>query len=117
MSDVIDLDALQPKPAIIKFKDKEITLLPPTTGDVLRLGEVSQKLQDITKEGDSAKIEASLEVVTQQVYKIVPDLSGEPLNTQQLLVLIKAISDMAIPPDAKELKARGITVDSDPKVA
>jgi hypothetical protein len=114
VSNIIDLDALQPQPAIIKFKNKEITLNPPTTGDVLKLGEVAQKLQDIG-ELDADAVDATVQEVTNQVYKIIPDLAGEVLSTAQLLTLIKAISDMAIPPDAKELQERGITVDTDPK--
>lgn len=115
MSDVIDLDALQPEAAIIKFNGQEITLNPPKTGDVLRLGQASTKLaalEDLTEE----EVDATIERVTKLVYKIIPELKDVVLNTSQLLVLVKAISDMAIPPDAQELKARGIAVDGGPKV-
>lgn len=115
MSDVIDLDALQPKATIIKFNGKEITLSSPNTGDVLRLGEAAQRLQSVAGD-DEATIDKVVGEVTDRIYKIIPGLVGEALNTAQLLVLISAISYMAIPPDAKELQKRGITVgDADPK--
>lgn len=114
MSDIIDLDALQPKPVIIKFNGQEITLNPPKTGDILKLGESAAKLQTISDK-TPAEINTLIEEVTSAVYIIVPELTGQALNSQQLLALIKAISEMAIPPDAKELAQRGITVDGDPK--
>jgi hypothetical protein len=114
MSQPIDLDALQPEAAIIKFNGEEITLNPPKTGDVLTLGQYATKLA--TLEGLTPdEVNAVIETITQLIYKIVPALNNAPLNTTQLLVLVKAISDMAIPPDAKELLERGISVDSDPK--
>lgn len=116
MTDVIDLDALQPKAAIVKFGGKEITLNPPKTGDVLKLGAAAQKLQNVD-ELTSEEVDEAFDDIRRHIAHIIPDLAGEQLNMQQILVLIKAISDMAIPPDAKELAARGITVDSDPKAA
>lgn len=112
MSDIIDLDALMPRAVTIKFQNKEININPPKTGDILRLGKTAQKLQDSS---ESTDIDKDIQDVSDHIYKIIPELNGEQLTTGQLLLLIKIISDMAIPPDAKELQERGITVDGSKK--
>ena len=116
MSDTLDLDALVPQTAKIKFGDKEVEVQPPKTADLLRLGGLGQKITNLSDLKDS-EVERLIADLTELVQKIIPELAGHNLNTQQLLALVKLISDMATPPDAKELAKRGITPvgKSDPK--
>lgn len=113
MSDVIDLDALVPQPVTIKFDNQEIQLAPPKVGDVLRLGSLAQKIQDIDDVTDG-QMETLVNDLTAQVQKCVPELAGKPLTSGQLLKLVEIISRMAIPPDVQALEAKGVTV-GDPK--
>lgn len=115
MSETIDLDALVPPSVTIKFSGETIEVKPPKTGDVLRLGTLGQQLgkaDELTPD----ELEKAVQDVTNLIYTVVPELAQKPLNTAQLLALVKIISDMSIPPDSKELSDRGITVDS-PKAA
>lgn len=111
MSDVLDLDALIPPSVTIKFGGNEIEVKPPQVGDVLKLGYLGQKLQDAGSLPD-AEIDKLVGDLTGQVNKCIPELAGKPLSTSQLLKLVQIISDMSVPPDAAELKKRGITTDS-----
>lgn len=117
MSDVLDLDALVPQPAVIRFGGNEIQVAPPKTADLLQLGALGQKLQNVDKLTDeqTEKLVGDLE---QLVVRMVPQLANQTLNTSQLLGVVKLISEMSIPPDAKELERQGITPSggkSDPK--
>ena len=49
MSEVLDLDALQPESKSIKFSGNIIEVKPPKTGDLLRLSQIGAKMQ---KAGD-----------------------------------------------------------------
>lgn len=110
MSDnkVLDLDALVPEAATVKFGNKEIQVNPPKTSDLLKLGSLGSKLQELATMTDD-EIEQTITALTEHIGKIIPELAGQELNTKQLLVLVKMVSDMAMPPDAKELDKLGIT--------
>lgn len=112
---IIDLDALQPQPVTLTFKGKTLTVNPPKTGDVLRLNTVARKINDLQGLLDE-EIENILQNVQAKIAAVIPELKDENLNTAQLLLVIKIINEMALPPDAKELKKRGITVDNPKKV-
>lgn len=114
MTDVLDLDALMPPEVTIKFGDVLITIKPPRTADVLRLGYLGQKLEG-AEELSEQELDKVVDDLTNHMYKCIPELANKDFNTAQLLKLVEIISEMAVPPDAKELKKRGITVDSDPK--
>lgn len=106
--DTIDLDALLPVKVTISFGGEEIEISPPKTADVLKLGLLGQKLTDLG-ELPSEGVDKLIADMTAQIHACVPQLAGKELNLAQLLVLVGIINDMAIPPDAKELQARGIT--------
>lgn len=111
MSSTIDLDALIPPSVTVKFGGAEIEIKPPTTGDVLRLGFLGQKLQDANTLTD-VEIDKLVAELTGQVAKCVPELAGKDLSTAQLLKLVEIIGEMSVPPDAVELKKRGISTTS-----
>lgn len=112
--DIVDLDALSPQSAIIRYDNQDIEIPPPKTGDIIRLGTLAGKLGESDKMSDD-ELNRAVEDLTQQIYKIIPDLKDKLLNLAQIQKLVSIISDMATPPESLELKERGITVDS-PKV-
>lgn len=111
MSDLLDLDALLPKSATIKFEGETITVEPPKTADVLRLGYLGEKIKDAGANPEAANLDGMIEDLTNQIGKCIPQLQGKSLAMGQLLALSQLIAEMAMPPDSKELKKRGITVD------
>lgn len=115
MDEIIDLDALVPRPVTIKFGDETVEIPPPKTSDILRLGSLGQKMGQTDKYSPD-ELDKLVTELTEQVYNCIPALKDKPLNTAQLIKLVAIISDMAMPPDAEALKARGITTDT-PKAA
>jgi hypothetical protein len=111
MSDILDLDALVPPSVVIKFGAKEIEVKPPSLADVLKLGSLGQKMQSVGEMPDG-DVDVVVSELTSHIYKCIPELENGTLNTAQLLKLVEIITAMSVPPDAKELEARGITTDS-----
>lgn len=117
MGEVIDLDALVPPSATLKWRGGEITFNPPLVEDMLRIGQAASKIKDAHKLS-ADELGERLQALRELFYKHIPELKGEMLTMNQLLVLVTVVQDMATPPDVKELEARGITVggdDDDPK--
>lgn len=118
MSDTtLDLDALVPPTATIKLGGEEITVQPPKTSDLLRLGSLGGKLEGVA-DAPPEQVEKLVTDLTNLVFSIIPELKGKELNTQQLLGLVELIGKMATPPETKELEAKGITPaggNTDPK--
>lgn len=110
MSDTLDLDALTPEPRRIKFDGNQIEVQPPTTADVLILGKIGKKIENANELEDEELEEVSKQL-RDKIDKIVPALGGKFLTLGQQMALLEIVLDMAIPPDAKELEAKGITVD------
>lgn len=119
--EVIDLDALTPPKAILKFNGQEIPVHPPKVGQALKLATAAQHMADLrgSKKGvDPSKIDAALTEIKLIIDELVPELKDHELTMEQLLIVTKAISNMIVPPDAKELAKKGITIgggDADPK--
>lgn len=114
MAEIVDLDTLVPEARVVKLGGEEIEIQPPSTEDVLKLGVLGQKFE---KMGDmSAEQTADLMAeLSAQVRKCLPAIGDTPLNTKQLIKLMEIITEMAMPDDMIELKARGITPNN-PKV-
>lgn len=114
MSDVLDLNALIPQPRKVKFGELEIEIKPPKTADILKLGVAGQKLQNLEtlKDDEVDKLVADL---TANIYRMVPELNSQELTNGQLFALVGLIVEMGMPPEAEELKKRGITVDTPKK--
>ncbi len=112
MDDVIDLDAIAPKNAKLKIGGTMLDVPPPRTADVLALGGLGRKLQEVDAL-PAEDVDTLIVDLTALVYKMVPgleELMGErQLGTAQFMKLIKMINDMAVPPDVKELDKLGIT--------
>jgi len=116
MSDVIDLDALLPEARVIKYENEEIKIPPPKTGDLLKLGVLSQRMANVEDIKDDELQKRVLDL-TLHVYKMIPALNERPLNLLQLQTLVQILSDMATPKDVAELSKKGITPDTGSKKA
>lgn len=114
MSEITDLDALIPEKRVIKYEKEEISVPPPKTGDLLRLGTLAQKMAEVESLDDVELNKAVLDL-TSQVYKMIPALDGKTLNLAQLQALIQILSEMAVPKDIEALNKRGITLDKGSK--
>lgn len=114
MSDIIDLDAIDPQPITIKLDGAEYIIQPPTTLDILRLGYYTQKLTT-TDLSDESATQQAINDLTAQVYKCVPGISGKLLSKPQLQTLVQIISDMSTPEEKKELDSKGITPNTSEK--
>lgn len=114
MSDVLDLDALQPQSKTIKWQDKLIEVAPPKTGDLLRLSQIGTRMQkaaDLSEE-ELDKVIADLEVA---IKKFIPELTDATLVSGQLMSLLTLIMEMGMPEQMAELKKQGIEVSSSKK--
>jgi hypothetical protein len=113
-SSLIDLDALAPKPAKIKFGGKTIEVQPPKVRHVLRLGFLGQKMQDLADLTDEQadQLIADLE---NEIKQVIPELAEASFNASQLMELLTLVVSMGMPDQAETLKAKGITVDSQKK--
>lgn len=107
-ADILDLNDLIPQPRIIKNGDQEFEVKPPTTAQVLKLGVLGSKMQDLANLKDD-EIESLVSDLTDTIRAIIPELGATSFNTTQLMALLNLIMDMGMPKEAKELQARGIT--------
>lgn len=114
MSDVLDLDALQPQSKTVKFNDKLIEVAPPKTGDLLRLSQIGAKLKDASEleADDIDKVTTDLEG---HIKRMIPELQEASLGTAQLMSLLTLIMEMGMPEQMAELKKQGIEVDASKK--
>jgi hypothetical protein len=115
MEDVVDLDDLAPKSAIIKFGNQEIEVPPPKVGSLLRVGNLAGKVKEAT-EGSEEELDAAVDNLTKQIYKMIPALEGKPLSLMQLQKLVGMFNEMSIPEEFRALAEKGITADTSKKV-
>lgn len=114
MSDIVDLDALVPQAVKIKFGGSEIEVRPPKTGQVLKLSVLGQKLAEPSLLS-TEQIQPIIDDLTTLILECVPELKDSVLTSTQLMKLMEIISEMSVPPDAKQLEKQGLEASS-PKV-
>lgn len=114
MDDIIDLDVFIPEPRILHFADQDITVDMPKTVDLIQLGYLTSQLNDGNDMSDD-QIQAIIDKITERIYKMIPELTGKPLNKAQLQLLVDIFSRMAMPKSYNELEKRGITIDTPKK--
>lgn len=109
MSDVLDLDALQPQSKSVKFNDKIIEVQPPKTGDLLRLSQIGAKMQEAANlpAEELDKVVSDLEAA---IKKMIPELADATLVSGQLMSLLTLVMEMGMPEQMAELKKKGIEV-------
>ena len=116
-SEILDLNSLMPDSRRIRFGNppKEVDVKPPTTGQVLKLGALGKKMQDIDNMS-AEETEALVNRLTAEVKVCIPELADQELNTAQLMKLLEMIIDMGMPGQVQELAKKGITVDTAKKI-
>lgn len=114
MGDIVDLDALVPQSVVIKFDGQEIEVKPPTLADILALGSLGQQMAKAGSLTPEQNEELTTDL-TAYIKRIIPELKDKNLASYQLLKLVEIINGMSTPPEAKELEAKGISTDTDPK--
>lgn len=116
MGDIVDLNALAPKAVTIKLGEDEIQLKQPKVEDVFILGSLGDKLVK-SSELTEAEVGEAYNALVNKIKQMIPELANKEIGIAQLRKLVEIISEMALPPDAKDLKERGITgAIDDPKV-
>lgn len=109
MSDVLDLDALQPESKRVKFGGNVIEVQPPKTGDLLRLSQIGAKMQkaaDLPEE----ELDAVIADLEKAIKKMIPELMDATLVSGQLMSLLTLVMEMGMPEQMAELKKQGIEV-------
>lgn len=114
MSDVLDLDALQPESKSVKFGDKVIEVKPPKTGDLLRLSQIGSKMQKAA-ELPEEELDAVINDLEAAIKKMIPELAEATLVSGQLMALLTLVMEMGMPEQMAELKKQGIEVSSSKK--
>lgn len=114
MSDVLDLDALQPEAKTIKWQDKLIEVQPPKTGDLLRLSQIGSRMQnaETLPEDELDKVITELDA---QIKKMIPELVASTLVSGQLMSLLTLVMEMGMPQQMAELKKQGVEVSASKK--
>ena len=108
---IVDLDALMPQAVTIKFDGDTITVKPPKTSDVLRLGVYAEALGNI-EDMSTEEITMAINRLNEQIGACIPELTGVNLNMAQMLKVVQIINDMAMPTDVKEMHEKGVSVDT-----
>lgn len=113
-TEVLDIDSLAPKDREITFGGEKISVKPPQTVSVVRLGMLSPKMlsADLLELNELEQLVLDLRT---EVDRSIPEIAGKPLATEQLMALVDLIIDMGTPKDVKALKKKGITVSSSKK--
>lgn len=117
MSNVVDLDALIPRPATVRWGDKEITVNPPRVHTVLRIADYWQNIRLATVLPEK-ELEQGVRDLTTEIIKCIPELAGSELSYAQMTALVELLTKMTLPPETKELQEQGISSGDtpDPKV-
>lgn len=118
MSDIIDLDALIPKPAVIRFGDADITVQPPKVYTILRIADYWQISRQATSISEKELI-AALQNLKDEIYKCIPELAGQEFSYPQITTLVELLTKMSLPPEKAEADSKGISPAEDtpdPKV-
>jgi hypothetical protein len=110
-NEVIDLDALAPKSLVIRLSGRDIIIEPPTTVQLLKLGTLANAMSNVKGKTDE-EVGNMVSEIWALLRTISKDLPEKELTLGQIKMLVAAISDAAIPPDAKELQKHGITSDT-----
>lgn len=114
MASDLDLDALAPKNKTIRFNNQDISVKPPTTRQVLKLAALGQVMEapQMLSEAESVQFEVDMNAA---IADCIPELGGQVLSNSQQMAILTMIMEMGMPPENKELKERGITVDDSKK--
>lgn len=111
----LDLDALAPQPANVKFNGQTISVNPPTLEQFVKALKLAQSLKDVDENNLDALQEYYVQAET-LIKEVIPELKDKSLNYKQIMALFKLITEQGTPDDDQalvELQKKGIELDSD----
>ena len=114
----VDLDAIAPQVKKIKFGGQVITVNPPTTRQLLALvllGQRNKEKYNNPEKFTLDDLDADLKAMKEEISNVIPELKDAVLSVSQIQALSELVIEGAMPGQLKELKKRGIQIDS-PKV-
>lgn len=111
----VTLDDLQPKQFKIKIKDTELTCNPPEMWHTMVLAKVGTLFQNIDKATQTEMRQAQIDL-EEVIRELIPELNGIKLDTNTWLIIMQQIFDASQPNDDRELKEKGVRLNTDPKV-
>lgn len=124
---ILDLSALAPKSVKLTLPDgKTVDVKPPKTEQVLKIGFLSQQLNEVRKLGEAnpdelteemrEKLQNVMDKLEEQIKIVVPELADYNLNMLMISKLSEFIGEMGAPGQAAKLKElTGGAEASDPK--
>jgi hypothetical protein len=111
MSDISDL---LPRDKQITVRGVELTVKPLRLSHVLKLSKIGETIQNPSKCSDDEMVAAEYDLNT-LINELIPALNGQTLEFGVLIEAMTALMETVEPSDSKELTARGVKLDSDPK--
>lgn len=111
----ITLAELQPKPFTINLDGLELTCKPPRLSHTLVLAKIGNVFENIDKSNKQAITQAEQDL-DEVLAELIPELKGNQLSIKHLISVISQIMQNVQPEDNRELKEKGVTFDTDPKV-
>ena len=111
----LTVEDLKPKNFKIIIKGVELDCKPPKLSHILmfsKVGETFNNLKDVTKES-VVQAQNDFDWV---VGELLPELNDIDLDMQSVIDVITQIMEQVSPEETKELDARGVKFDTDPKV-
>jgi hypothetical protein len=102
MAEILDLDALSPKPKKVKLSGKIIDVYPPTVKQLLHITAVGKEISD------TSDPEKAMQSVIDALSPIIPAFKDDPdidFTVAQLTALVDFIQEMSSPSDLKAVKS------------
>lgn len=102
MNDTLDLDVLNPQPKKVKINGEVVMCNPPKVLQLIKLQQVFNKLQGVTKSEEVVAVTEELESLLAQ---IIPDLVEKhiDLSMEQMVALFTFLQSSAIPDQYKQI--------------
>lgn len=110
----MSIEDLQPKSFTVNIKGVELTCKPLRLSHTLivaKIGDVFQNLNLIDKE----QIKQAEKDMDEVVAELIPELKDIQLDMQSTIDLITQMMEQVEPSDNKELNAKGVKFNTDPK--
>lgn len=110
----MSIEDLQPKSFTVNIKGVELTCKPLRLSHTLivaKIGDVFQNLNIIDKE----QIKQAEKDMDEVVAELIPELKDIQLDMQSTIDLITQMMEQVEPSDNKELNAKGVKFNTDPK--
>lgn len=117
----LDLDTLKGEPKFVRLNNKTLKVYPPDILQLLEIVDIVQKIdkyrsldQDsLTSEVQGEMVESiseALKVFKRALCRLIPDLEGIDITSEQMFALFDFLGELVIPSEHRELRDRGIQI-------